>query len=143
MNTKTFRKILSLSLILPFLLSVATAFAGSSLYDVGAKSGIRYMNGGVGMGERAEMEEMAGDYSLKVVLATDEGSYISRVRIRVKEKSGQEVFEIVTNGPWLYVDLPEGRYTVSACFNGTTKNQTVQVGSGKSASRLAFSFDTK
>ena len=143
MSKKTWKRILSLSLILPFLLYAANVLAASSLYEVGAKSGIRYMSGGVGIGERAEMEETAGDYSLKVVLSTDKGAYISGVRLRVKEKGGRDAFGIVTNGPWLYVDLPEGWYTVSASFNGETKKQSVRVGSGKSRSRLAFSFDAK
>jgi hypothetical protein len=31
------------------------------------------------------------------------------------------MFSVTTNGPWLYVQLPEGAYTVQATFEDQTK----------------------
>ena len=84
-----------------------------ALFREGVINGIPYATGGVGVKERELMEDLAKtkDFNLKVVLASISGSYLSDLMVYIEDMSGKMVFETVTDGPWLYVDLPLGKHT--------------------------------
>ena len=97
-------------------------------YKTGNQDGISFISGGIGEGERAEMERMAKDYNLKIVLATTTGPYLSEIPVMIYDRSGKEVFKIDAGGPWLYIHLKEGKYTIKASHEGKEKKKTVQIG---------------
>ncbi len=96
----------------------------------GERNGVSFMSGGVSKGERAEMEAGSGDYNLKIVLATLEGSYLAKLPVSIQDEVGNQVLELKTNGPWLYVKLPDGRYTVQATYAGSQKKRAARVDEG-------------
>jgi hypothetical protein len=75
------------------------------------------MTGGVGSEERDAMESQAGDYNVKLAFAEKVGVYLADVDVAVHDQSGKQILDVTTNGPWLYLQLPEGTYTVRAAFN--------------------------
>ncbi len=97
-------------------------------FKTGNQDGISFISGGIGEGERAEMERMAKDYNLKIVLATTTGPYLSEIPVMIYDRSGKEVFKIDAGGPWLYIHLKEGKYTIKASHEGKEKKKTVQIG---------------
>lgn len=96
----------------------------------GDLNGVSYMCGGVSKGERAAMEADSGDYNLKIILATLEGNYLAKLPVSIQDNEGKEVFELTANGPWVYVKLPDGRYTVKATHDGSEKKRDVRVDAG-------------
>ena len=93
--------------------------AGTELpVEVQTAQGIKYYNGGVGLGERAAMSQI---FPLKVVLATEKGLYLNDADVKFVDSSGAEVLRVrADNGPWLVADLPAGTYTVEATLEGKT-----------------------
>jgi hypothetical protein len=85
--------------------------------------GFAYMTGGVGIGERETMESSAQDYNLKLSFAEKSGVYLADVDVVVEDQSGKEMISMTSKGPWLYLQLPPGRYTVAA----TVKDRTKQI----------------
>ncbi len=126
------------------LLSVGFFFhaAGQEIGIVkGERDGVSFMTGGVSKGERARMESMSEDYNLKVVLATDEGAYLARLPVAIRDEDGQELLEVETNGPWLYAKLPAGRYTVTAVRKGVEKQRRLQVDEGLAVVMFHWSIE--
>lgn len=99
-------------------------------FKKGNQDGINFISGGIGEGERAEIRKAATDYTLKIVLSTTSGAYLGDIPVMIYDQSGKEVFKMDMGGPWLYVRLKEGTYTVKASHEGKEKKKTVQVGRG-------------
>jgi hypothetical protein len=43
------------------------------------------------------------------------------VDVVIEDQSGQVLLSVATNGPWLYLRLPSGVYTIRSTVNGDTK----------------------
>jgi hypothetical protein len=94
------------------------------------------MTGGVGSGEREIMQSWAEDYNLKLAFAETSGVYVSDVALSI-EKEGRRMVRTTTNGPWFYIKLPPGRYTVKAMYQDETKQiKNVQLAEGDRVARL-------
>jgi hypothetical protein len=98
--------------------------------EEGEKMGIPYMSGGVGLNERSAMEDKARDYNLKFVFAAASGSYLDQVEILIQNRAGKVMFEGKSNGPWYFVDLPQGEYKVVADHAGDKKVRQIVVRDG-------------
>ena len=79
-------------------------------------SGYRFLSGGISIGDRTRMHAQRGGYSLWVAtVAKPSGAYLSDVRLRVVSlRDGKTVVDRTMVGPWFFVDLPAGRYDISA-----------------------------
>jgi hypothetical protein len=105
--------------------------------------GTRYLVGGIGSDERETIENLGTDFNVKFVFAQTSGDYVSDVRVVIDDVHGKRVAHVVTNGPWLYVKLPPGRYRVEATYAATPiEIQKLQVSEGKRLVRtLHWRFD--
>jgi hypothetical protein len=91
-------------------------------------SGIEYLSGGIGELEREALKEIADNYSLKLVFASDvDGAYLADVRVEIQDARGEPVLQTVAQGPWLFVRLPQGKYRVEAIHEGRPMQQTLTV----------------
>lgn len=106
------------------LLTNAKAF----LIKEGEMKGIAYMAGGVGINERSVMEKKEGPYNLKMVFAEASGLYLADIEVTIYDANQKKIFQVVSNGPWLYVALPPGEYQISAVHNHKTKHRKIKVG---------------
>jgi hypothetical protein len=94
--------------------------------------GTRYLVGGIGSDERETIENLGTDFNVKLVFAQTSGDYVSDVRVVIDDVNGKRVAHVVTNGPWLYVKLPPGRYRVKATYVATPiEIQGLEVSEGK------------
>jgi hypothetical protein len=120
------------------LLWATTAFAKDHMTylpvptPVKSIEGIEFVTGGIGIGERKILDRMAGDYSLKVILATQDGHYLSQCQVEIIRSDGRKMLSAKTEGPWLMADLEPGDYQVKAQHDNTWKSRNVTV----SADRL-------
>lgn len=85
------------------------------------KQGFSFMSGGVGADERQIMEESGKGYNLKLSFAEKSGKYLSGVELVIADEKGKEIVRTTVNGPWFYIQLPAGRYNVTATLAGAAK----------------------
>jgi hypothetical protein len=90
-------------------------------------TGIPYLSGGVGLDERETLRAVSGDYNLQVICAQREGNYLSDVHVAVRNAQGGTVLETIPRGPWLFVNLPPGKYAVVANSQGRVQQRLTQV----------------
>lgn len=93
--------------------------------------GIGWQAGGVTFEERSTMQLTASSYSLWVVTAAvKSGAFLADAQITIRDEAGVAVFDHRVGGPWLYVDLPPGRYTVQARLGGTDQQRSTSIRQG-------------
>jgi hypothetical protein len=112
----------------PLRCSVPTADAAAAQFPPAlmitegkTSQGFPYLFGGVSTNEREAMEERAKGYNVKLVFAEKRGAFISGVTIVIASAKGAEIASLNTDGPWFYIQLPPGDYSVKATFKGETK----------------------
>lgn len=93
---------------------------------------VTYITGGVGDEERAELQQVKGDYNLHIMSASHDGAFVGDTHLTVRSKSGEVIFE-ADAGPLFFAKLPSGVYTIEATHNGSTKKQTVSLKGSKAA----------
>jgi hypothetical protein len=134
MNEKS--AIRSKGVIAAFAMSVAFGAALPAAAGEGGASGAQVLSGGVGEGERAKLAEEARGYNLKLVFTMSTGNYIAEVPFQVM-RGGKTIVDETSKGPWAFVKLAPGSYTVKATYEG--KAQTRQVDVPKSGQkRVSF-----
>ena len=100
-------------------------------------AGVAYMTGGIGIAEREAMESQGRDYNLKLSFSEKSGVYLTDVGVVVENRNGDEMVNITTNGPWLYLQLPRGSYTVKSTYNGESQRiENVRVTGGDRVQRI-------
>jgi hypothetical protein len=109
--------------------AMVTGPAGSGIMiEEGTKDTVPYESGGVGIEERAVMKQNINNYNLRLILATDKGLYLAYIPVEIRTPGGKTVFKMKSNGPWLFVKLPEGEYEVMASYKNQEKTWKTQIG---------------
>jgi len=127
----------SLALLLVRPLPVSARTISTSIDTEKSPQGILFMSGGVGREERQQMVKMAQGYDFKLAFADRNGNYLSAVKVSLYDELGREILRTTTAGPWLYVDLPGGKYDLKASFgNRTEEIKDVEISRGRLMSRL-------
>jgi hypothetical protein len=100
-----------------------------------------YLNGGVGLDERATMRGVAKEFPLRVMFSEGkDGAFLADIPIVILDSSGNSILALSRAGPMLYVMLPQGRYKVSARFKGVTRTQQVSL-AGNDGKDLLFHWE--
>lgn len=93
------------------------------------QNGIQYATGGVGEEELAQIESIKGNYNLRVLSTVPEGNYLGDFTVYVLNAKGEKIFEAPSMGPYFYLNLPAGSYTVQADKPGAAlQSQKVTLG---------------
>lgn len=131
------------------IFGMASLFSGGAVLadTAGPKTAVPcdvpYVSGGLGLGSRQEMNEKAGDYSLKLVFAEKgTGAYLADVRVAIVDRKGAPVLDAISEGPWFLAKLKPGRYKVTAESDGVSQVRHVNV-SGKRLAQLYFYWPAK
>lgn len=100
-----------------------------SLYE---EQHIQYFSAGVGLDER---NATYPPFSLKCVFVSGLKTFLAHVRVDIRDQNGEVVLTISNervSGPWLFVDLPKGKYSLTATRgDGTEVARKVTVGGGQ------------
>ena len=91
---------------------------------------VTYISGGVSSDEAEAMKAAARSYPLTVELAVagpQRDPYIADARVEIRDQQGNAVLDTKTEGPFLLVRLPPGKYKLDVQWNGAQKAATVQV----------------
>ena len=100
-----------------------------------SQGSITYISGGITADERDAMKPVTKDYNLRLMFALNVGSYVANVKVKITNGKGKTVLDTVSEGPWLYVKLPAGKYKISAEYHDklVTRSATVAARKGASA----------
>jgi hypothetical protein len=102
---------------------------------------IAVLHGGIGEEDRAAMEQKSGEYNLRLTFARKgSGSYLSQVRVVMRNAQGATVLDTIAAGPWLFARLPQGEFTVDATDEERTLSQKISI-KGASRREWVFRFD--
>jgi hypothetical protein len=113
-----------------FALAVASApLAFAQSPAAGGARSLNYVTGGVTKEEADALRAQANSFALELQFSRG-GAFASDVPVRIIDAGGRVVMEIGAAQPILLLNVPPGRYTVEATFDGQTKRQTVDVGRG-------------
>jgi hypothetical protein len=104
------------------IFSLMICSAEEDFFVKGSEKGIAFISGGVGLKEREILEEMGKGYSLKLMFSDKKGEYLSDVIVKIDDENGKSILTTVSNGPWLFIDLPSGKYQLEASFESERKN---------------------
>lgn len=102
------------------------------------QGGIPYRSGGVGADESRAMKAAAAKYSLALTFATHRdgrNAYLASVPVQVLDAAGATLLDVVTDGPFLLIDLPPGRYVVVATHDGVAQRASLHVEAGRHLNR--------
>ena len=135
--------------VLPRLLEAGcTLLLAASAASVGAvqsgrtPQGLAWSSGGVTHEELQALHAARAGYSLWVVTAaTKTGAHLADVQLTIRDGAGRVLLDERMDGPWLFVELPPGRYQVQAQLDGREQQRrtTIQRGDRR---QLFFYFDT-
>ncbi len=112
--------------------------SGQQVTVVQTVTTISYLNGGIGHDEQIAMRRVAGGFPLRIDFSERaDREFLAEVPMVIANTAGSLVLRLRAAGPMLYVMLPDGRYTVSARFDGVTETKTVTL-DGRIGRNLSF-----
>lgn len=129
-------------------LTGGAAVADGELPPEQSEGAVSYREGGIGIDESSAMHASSDDYPLMLSFAEYEDgahAYTADVDVRIAEAgaadAGGPALEVLVEGPLLLVDLPPGRYEVTASLEGETQRRTVVLDE-QQTQRLYFEWGT-
>ncbi|TAM50876.1 carboxypeptidase regulatory-like domain-containing protein [Trinickia dabaoshanensis] len=99
-----------------------------------------YVSGGIGMDEVAAIKQLVTHYPLELEFArhaATKNEYVSDVKVIIKDHTNKTVLNATSDGPFMLVKLPQGRYAVSTERNGVSQQRAANVTPGQHE-RLLF-----
>jgi hypothetical protein len=121
------------------LLAAAGAHA-DALPPVQHSGNISYLSGGVGEEEIQAIKAAAAQYTLQMTFFSridGRDSYNAPDEVTILKADGAPVLDLKPDGPFLLVDLPPGKYRITAGSAAASKTLSVELGRG-AHKRLVF-----
>ncbi|THD05694.1 hypothetical protein B1810_01245 [Panacagrimonas perspica] len=106
------------------------------------QGGVPYVSGGIGSDESAALKAQFPKYALALTFASVQNGhnvFLASVPVKILDASGATVLDVTTEGPYLLVDVPPGKYEVVATNGGKEQRASLQVTAGRTTER-AFSW---
>jgi hypothetical protein len=124
------------------LICAACAAAAWSMQSGRTPQGLAYASGGVSDEELVALHAKRDAYSFWVVTAAlTSGAHLAEVSIKIRDASQRTVFSGQLDGPWLFIDLPLGRYEVEAALAGQIQKRFTTIHRGD-RHQMFFYFNT-
>jgi hypothetical protein len=124
-------------LMLSCIIFGSATFADDSVIQPQSQGDITFVSGGIGIDEREALDATRANYNLSLLFSEQSGDYLSDVKVRITDVSGNTVLDTVANGPKLFAKLKHGSYTVTVEAKGQEFHKTVTV---KNTQQPAVSF---
>ncbi|MDP1765752.1 MAG: hypothetical protein Q8K83_02505 [Methylotenera sp.] len=128
-------KIINLVMAVTMVLLLPTSvLAEEAMPDTEMVGNITYVSGGIGESEAEMMKGVAKDYPLEIAFVQklkQKEEFLADVKVQLQDAHGNIVLDVVSDGPYLFANLPQGKYLVIAEHNGDSKRQWVHIQSKK------------
>lgn len=106
-----------LFLLFVFIFGIATA----------AAQNVKFISGGVGDDSAERMAALGKEFNLKLMFAAKDGHYLGDVAVTISDAANRKVLETVAEGPFLFAQLPPGKYSVVAAYAGSAQTRSTAV----------------
>jgi hypothetical protein len=83
---------------------------------------VNFWTGGVGIESRAE----APLFNTAFQFFQHDGSFLADISYTLYDANGQQMLQGMTEGPWLFVDLPNGQYSIKGVHTGSGETQSIR-----------------
>jgi hypothetical protein len=107
------------------------ADARAELPPLKTQNGVQYVSGGIGSDESQSLRAAMPQYPLALIFASPEAgnvaAYLADVQVAITDSAGKTVLNTKSDGPYLLVKLPPGKYKVSANAGGKIQTHDVDV----------------
>jgi hypothetical protein len=113
---------LALAMLNPLSAQTLSATHGRAAHT----AGIPYSAGGVGLDQRNEMQRLGASHNLLIKFSEANGDYLVPDSVSVRQ-GNTELLSVTDAGPLLYVNLPNGIYTVAASYKGVVRSKSVSI----------------
>lgn len=112
--------------------SSAWAATNPNLPPEESEGAIAYMSGGIDRDQASAMRHAASKYSLELEFLLPGKAYQvpAYVPVTIKDAAGNLILDRASDGPLMLIQLPDGRYTVTAQNLGKSKTVDVSLASG-------------
>lgn len=89
---------------------------------------VKYVTGGVGDEEMAQLKSIENDFNMRVLIAQVDGHYIGDTTVRITDAQGAEVLTVGDAGPYFYASVMPGTYNVEVMTaDGRSQKITTKV----------------
>lgn len=132
------RRVVALLVTAGLALAPLAARSADAMPAVREQAGVNYVSGGIGLDERAQLEALGTELSLRLTFALDTGSFLSDIPVRVVDGSGRVVIEATSEGPIFFAGLAPGVYTVEVGPPGEEQRRTVRIVAGRQTEASFF-----
>jgi hypothetical protein len=122
-------KLVSAALVAAASGQVAFA-APDNLPAVHHQGDVAYLSGGVGLGQSTAIKGVMNEYPLTLEFAGKASSgneYLADIPVQITDLHGHVLLNATAKGPFLLASLPDGRYQVSATYNGQIEHRSVDI----------------
>jgi hypothetical protein len=113
--------------ILRFIATLVMIVSGASPVSW-AQPAVPFVSGGIGIAEQEVLRAREAEFNLKLVFTLVEGNYLADVKVTIRDGMGAVLLDHVSGGPLLLARLPQGRYSLSATYRGTTQTREMRIG---------------
>jgi hypothetical protein len=95
----------------------------------GETNSLQYATGGISVEERAKMVKMKNNYNTQLIFALITGHYLTQIQLTVQNDKGETLLQQKANGPLFYLNLPQGKYNLTAIYQDDSLTKTITAGS--------------
>ncbi|MBV8156022.1 MAG: hypothetical protein JO278_00100 [Dyella sp.] len=104
-------------------------------------NGIQYVSGGIGSDEAAIMHRLAAQYRVRLrFVDSADGSALSDVSVTLFDARRQIVLQVLSEGPYLYLNPPPGEYRAVVRYGGTIACHRFNIGATGTTRELVVRF---
>jgi len=132
------------------IIVIAMALGGSvafaldlSLPQTQHTGSVSYLSGGIGLDQSGAIRDAMPDYPLVLTFvrktANSGNEYLADVAVTIRNARGEIVLDMTSEGPYVLVSLPDGRYMVNVNYEGDAKQRSIVVSRAKH-SRATFTW---
>lgn len=91
------------------------------------ENGITYLSGGAGHDEANALNNMSGQFNLKLTMSVPSGQFTTAYNLKIEDHTGKTVLAIKPEGPIFLAKMPSGEYVIQATAEGQTLTRKVTV----------------
>jgi len=115
-------------IVVAILLALGTSalHADETPPQVHKKNGSTWVSGGLVEADRKALFKLAPKYPIQLIFQVGgEIEGVTGVKVTLRDQYGESMLEVVSEGPYLYINPPAGgRFTIDAEYNGDKQSQT-------------------
>jgi len=127
----------------PTIDSVGSGAIPALPLDIMSNGTVTYVTGGIGDEEVAELKSKEKEFNVHLLITALKGEFISDATLKIADASGTEMLNLENAGPYVYVKLPAGNYTLEATSRtGAVKQMKIKAPASGSIKKQ-FLFDVE